>query len=81
MCSAGQFGVPQSRERVIVIAAAIEEVLQILKIFLIYQKLPSFPTPRHAFNPPVHSFTLNGIQFFTPEQLQKAIPFRAITVK
>ena len=84
---AGQYGLPQTRRRVFLIAAAPGE------------KLPDFPEPQHVFAPQVFlvcvkiacqsctfqacnlSFKIGGKRFTTPTRWQKEAPYRATTVR
>ena len=84
---AGQFGLPQTRRRVFLIAAAPGE------------NLPDFPEPQHVFAPLVFlvcikiaylsftlqacslSFKIGGKRFTTPTRWQKEAPYRATTVR
>jgi DNA (cytosine-5)-methyltransferase 1 len=67
---AGQYGVPQTRRRAIVMAAAPGE------------KLPHFPNPTHVFSPRACQLTIviNDTKFESSLRLESA-PFRTITVK
>ena len=84
---AGQYGLPQTRRRVFLIAAAPGE------------KLPDFPEPQHVFAPQVFlvcvkiacqsctfqacnlSFKIGGKRFTTPTMWKKEAPYRATTVR
>ena len=67
--NAGNFGVPQSRKRTIIWAAAPGETL------------PQWPTPRHVFLTPQLRINLpNGVQYCAVPDLPGA-PLRAVTVR
>uniref|UniRef100_A0A1X7U3G5 DNA (cytosine-5-)-methyltransferase n=1 Tax=Amphimedon queenslandica TaxID=400682 RepID=A0A1X7U3G5_AMPQE len=67
---AGQYGVPQTRRRAIILAAAPGE------------KLPHFPNPTHAFSPRVCQLTVvvNDIKYEGSIRMDSA-PYRTITVR
>ncbi len=69
--NAGNYGVPQSRKRTIIWAAAPDE------------RLPSWPKPRHVFHSPQLTINLPGGVAYTavPNTPGGGAPLRAITVK
>jgi DNA (cytosine-5)-methyltransferase 1 len=67
--NAGNFGVPQSRKRTFIWAAAPEELL------------PAWPRPRHVFRTPQLTINLpGGVQYTAVPQLPGA-PCRSVTVR
>ncbi len=67
--NAGNFGVPQSRKRTFIWAAAPEE------------QLPAWPTARHVFRTPQLAINLpGGVQYTAVPQLPGA-PCRTVTVR
>ncbi|GAX75038.1 hypothetical protein CEUSTIGMA_g2482.t1 [Chlamydomonas eustigma] len=67
--NAGNYGVPQSRKRTIIWAAAPGEVL------------PEWPTPTHVFHSPQLTINLPGGVQYTAVPNQVGAPLRAVTVR
>jgi DNA (cytosine-5)-methyltransferase 1 len=67
--NAGNYGVPQSRKRTIIWAAAPGE------------HLPKWPTPSHVFHSPQLTINLPGGVQYTAVPNQIGAPLRAVTVK
>ena len=66
---AGQHGVPQSRRRIIIMAAAESEVL------------PLFPEPRFVFTKTALTCKIDNIVYNTNVKWNESAPFRTITVR
>ncbi|XP_072402558.1 DNA (cytosine-5)-methyltransferase PliMCI-like [Diabrotica undecimpunctata] len=68
---AGQYGVPQTRRRLILMAAAPGKVL------------PNYPEPLHVFNKKAThlSFNVDGYSYYNECEWTDSAPYRTITVK
>ncbi|CAG9828260.1 unnamed protein product [Diabrotica balteata] len=68
---AGQYGIPQTRRRLILMAAAPGKVL------------PNFPEPLHVFNKKAThlSFNVDGYSYYNECEWTDSAPYRTITVK
>uniref|UniRef100_T1J9Q0 DNA (cytosine-5-)-methyltransferase n=1 Tax=Strigamia maritima TaxID=126957 RepID=T1J9Q0_STRMM len=70
LLQAGNYGVPQRRRRVFILAAAPGE------------KLPQFPLPTHVFNShSTNSITIDGIQMIPRHNWPTLAPYRNVTVR
>ncbi|OXU18829.1 hypothetical protein TSAR_015341 [Trichomalopsis sarcophagae] len=67
---AGSYGIPQTRRRMILIAAAPGEIL------------PRFPNPLHVFSKSTCQLTVDvdNVKYFTFTDVHESAPYRAITV-
>lgn len=69
MLNAGNYGVPQSRKRTFIWAAAPGE------------SLPDWPTPQHVFRSPQLTINLPGGVAYTAVPQLPGAPMRTVTVK